>query len=126
MKLLGISLLCALTAAACRGGGSYWEPVEVEGGNAQAGHEAIINYGCGACHVIPGVAGAQGAVGPPLDGWLQRQFIAGSLPNTPDNLIQWIQNPQTLEPGSAMPSLGVSDNDARDIAAYLYTIKRFD
>ncbi len=79
-------------------------------------------YGCGSCHTIPGVAGANGTVGPRLDNLSQRSFLAGQLPNTPDNLVIWIQHPQQVRPGSDMPDLGISTADARDIAAYLYSL----
>jgi cytochrome c2 len=92
-------------------------------GDPVAGTHQIQRYGCGACHAIPGVPGAHGAVGPPLGGIASRRIIAGRLPNTPDNLIHWIENPQAVEPGNVMPDLGVSAADARDIAAYLYTLK---
>lgn len=73
--------------------------------------------------MIPGIPGAEGLVGPPLIKWSARKMIAGEIPNTPDNLVYWIAVPQSIEPGSAMPNLGVSDGQARDIAAYLYTIR---
>ncbi len=68
--------------------------------------------------------GANGMVRPPLNAWSQRVYIAGQLPNTPANLIGWLQNPQAFRPGSAMPNLGVSETDARNMAAYLYTLDR--
>ncbi len=83
---------------------------------------AMRAYGCGTCHTIPGVPGAQGMVGPRLDRVATRSFLAGQLPNTPDNLILWIQHPQKVRQGSDMPELGVSDADARNIAAYLYSL----
>ncbi len=95
----------------------------VEGGDADRGHRAIVKYGCGACHMIPGIDRANGMVGPPLIHWRQRMIIAGEIPNVPDRLIMWIRMPQAIEPGTAMPNMGVSDAEARDIAAYLYTIK---
>jgi cytochrome c len=73
--------------------------------------------------MIPGITGASGMVGPPLTSWSQRRIIAGEVPNTPANLITWITVPQSIEPGVAMPNLGVSDGQARDIAAYLYSLK---
>ncbi len=84
--------------------------------------QAIQKYGCGSCHVIPGISGAEGAVGPRLTHLSQRSFLAGELPNTPENLILWIQHPQKVKPGTAMPEMGVSDADARNIAAYLYSM----
>jgi cytochrome c551/c552 len=94
----------------------------VAGGEAQRGAVAIRNYGCGACHRIPGIAGAISMAGPPLDDWAQRRYIAGKLPNQPQNLIQWIRFPQAIAPGSAMPDLNVSEADARDISAYLFSL----
>ena len=84
--------------------------------------EAIVMYGCGTCHTIPGVVGADGVVGPKLDDISRRSLLAGQIPNTPDNLILWIQHPQLVHPGSDMPEMGVSDTDARNIAAYLYSL----
>lgn len=92
------------------------------GGDAQRGQAAIQDYGCDACHTIPGIRSANALVGPPLTGWAGRHYISGRLANTPDNLIRWIQYPQAIEPGTAMPNMGVTDQDARDIAAYLYTL----
>ncbi|MDQ6732986.1 MAG: c-type cytochrome [Nitrospirota bacterium] len=93
------------------------------GGNAVAGKALIQSYGCGSCHLIPGIRTAKGMVGPPLFFYSRRTIIAGELPNTPDNLIRWIENPPAIEPGTAMPDLGVSDSQARDMAAYLYTLR---
>ncbi len=94
----------------------------VPGGNAKLGEEAILQYGCGSCHVIPGVAGANGLVGPPLTGIADRAYIAGVLSNRPANMMIWIMNPQVVVPGNAMPILGVSQDEARDITTYLYTL----
>jgi cytochrome c len=91
--------------------------------NPDRGRVAIRRYGCGACHDIPGVVGAHGQVGPPLGSVSQRVFIAGVLPNEPDNMVQWIENPQGVDPKTAMPNMGVTTQDARDIAAYLYTLR---
>ena len=96
---------------------------QVPGGNPLRGPATLQLYGCGACHTIPGVVGANGKVGPPLVGLADRGFIAGKLPNTPENLIRWIKDPQGVDPGNAMPNMGVSDVSARDIAAYLYTLR---
>jgi cytochrome c2 len=92
------------------------------GGNAIAGRVEIRKYGCSACHTISGVPGARGLVGPPLDGIRDRYYIAGELANTPTNLMQWIQHPHHVEPHTAMPEMGVTEQDSRDIAAYLYTL----
>jgi cytochrome c1 len=78
---------------------------------------------CGSCHTIPGIQGARGAVGPPLYFFSRRTMIAGELPNTPENLVHWIRSPQSVIPGNAMPDLGLTDTQARDVAAYLYTLR---
>ena len=113
--------LATLMLAACAGGDDPARPVP--GGDAKAGKQLIANYGCGACHTIPGVRGARGLVGPPLIKFARRTYIAGEVPNTADFLIRWIEVPQAIEPGTAMPNLGVSEGQARDIAAYLYTLQ---
>jgi cytochrome c2 len=93
----------------------------VEGGDTTRGKDAIEWYGCGSCHAIHGVNGADGRVGPPLIDFEERHFIAGELPNEPENLVLWIMDPQSVEPGTAMPDLDIPDEDARHIAAFLYS-----
>lgn len=91
-------------------------------GRPVRGEELIERYGCGSCHVIPGVDWARGKTGPPLTRWSERHFIAGTLLNTPANLVGWIVDPQAVEPGTAMPDLGVAPEEALHIAAYLFTL----
>jgi|SRR5947209_17638323 len=93
------------------------------GGNALTGQTDIRKYGCNGCHEINGVPGARGLIGPRLDGLSQRYYIAGELPNTPNNLMLWIEHPRQVEPHTAMPEMGVTEQDSRDIAAYLYTLR---
>jgi cytochrome c2 len=93
------------------------------GGSAGRGLAAISRYGCGSCHVIPGVSGAFGKVGPPLTGFGSRFYVAGVLQNTPSNLERWIENPPAVDEHTVMPNLGVSHQDAVDIAGYLYTLR---
>lgn len=95
----------------------------VAGGDAGRGPRLIEALGCAACHTIPGVPGARGNVGPPLTHFGERVYIAGMLRNTPPNLVRWIRDPQSVVPGNAMPNMGVTEADARDIAAYLYTLR---
>ena len=76
-------------------------------------------YGCPACHVIPGLAGASGQVGPNRAGVGQRSYLAGTIPNTPDNLATWIMHPQQFRPGTAMPEMGVTQQDAHRIVEFL-------
>jgi cytochrome c2 len=92
------------------------------GGEPQAGKLALGQAPCGGCHQIPGVAGAVGKVGPSLAGWSGRVYIDGRLRNTPDNLVAWIVDPHAIDPQSAMPATGVTPREARDMAAYLYTL----
>lgn len=117
-------LLLFCSAGACR-------PTEAEqvatritgGGDPRRGELAIERYGCGSCHTIPGVRGANGVVGPPMHHIARRHYLAGHLQNTPANLMTWIRHPQKIEPNTVMPEMGVTTSDARDIAAYLYTLR---
>lgn len=117
---LSLLLLSVGFLPACR---SRTDAVAVFGGDPARGRQDLVSFGCGACHTIAGVRGAQGLVGPPLDNIGARTMIAGEVPNTPDNLINWIRNPQAIEPNTAMPDLGVTQQTATDMAAYLYTLK---
>ena len=91
----------------------------VPGGDPTRGPDALRRHGCGGCHVVPGLPETRGAVGPPLGGLADRAYIAGRLTNDPLNLVSWIRSPRAVDADTAMPDLGVSDQDARDIAAYL-------
>lgn len=95
----------------------------IVGGDAARGAVVIAGAGCGACHAIPGVRGARGVVGPPLDGFAERAFIAGEVPNAPEELVRFLINPRAVEPNIAMPALGLDAQQARDVAAYLYTLR---
>ena len=92
------------------------------GGEPERGRALMARYGCGSCHAIPGVRGARGVAGPPLLRFAQRTYIAGQRRNTPRNLVAWLQHPQHVEPGTEMPEMGVTPVDARDMAAFLYTL----
>lgn len=92
-------------------------------GDADRGRIALTQYACHACHVIPGITGSEVFVGPPLKGIATRPVIAGDLPNTPDNLMSWIRSPQAIDPQTAMPNMGVQEQHARDMVAYLSTLK---
>jgi cytochrome c len=117
------ALIGVVICAACGVATKPVERLQVAGGDPGRGRTALEAYGCGACHQISGVANARGLVGPSLDGVGSRRIIAGYLPNTPENLEHWIQDPQSVAPGNAMPNMNVTDQDARDMAAYLYTLK---
>jgi cytochrome c2 len=117
----------AMTAVACAACGHtetvYERAHRLTGGDPGKGMAVIDKYGCGGCHTIPGVADANATVGPTLANIASRQNLAGQLPNTPENMRKWIQKPESVNPKTVMPDLGVSDDDARDITAYLYTLK---
>lgn len=118
----GVALIALLLLSACSrvdkfGYINYWVD-----GDPEQGQVAIRAYGCDSCHIVPGIQTANATVGPPLDKWAARQYIAGAVPNTPSNLVRWIQDPQAVEPGTLMPDLNVTEADARHIAAYLYTL----
>lgn len=95
---------------------------QVSGGEAQLGQALLTDYGCVSCHTIPGVRAEPAWVGPPLDHWGKRSYIAGNLVNNEDNLVRWLADPQDVEPGTAMPDLDVTESDARNMAAYLLSI----
>ena len=97
--------------------GPLWE---VPGGDPREGPGAIIRHGCFSCHAISGIRRANGRVGPKLHGIGEQMYIGGMLANSPDNMIKWIRHPQRFSPGTAMPDLDVPEQDARDIAAYLF------
>ncbi|MGD9762360.1 MAG: cytochrome C [Candidatus Binatia bacterium] len=92
-------------------------------GDAQSGARIIARIECGVCHVIPGVRGARGMLGPSLDGFARRAYIAGVVPNRPSVLVQWVRDAPSIAPETLMPELPLSDREAHDVAAYLYTLR---
>lgn len=121
LSLLLVAVSVALVLAGC--GSGVWgdpEPRASLDANAETGRALIAGYGCGSCHSIPGVPAADSMAAPPLVSFYKRSFIAGRLANTEDNLAKWIADPQEVEPGTAMPDLGVTLDDAHNIAQYLY------
>lgn len=116
-------VVCWVLTAACS-----WMPHEDEaraltGGDPFRGRELIRGYGCDSCHTIPGVETADATVGPPLTNVARRLYLAGHIQNTPENMMRWIQHPHELDRQTAMPEMGVSERDSRDITAYLYTLR---
>jgi cytochrome c len=99
------------------------EAAELTGGHPQLGRETVVSLGCVACHDVPGYYGTRPHVGPPLGGFALRTFVAGAIENTPDNLVQFIRDPRSIAPRSAMPKLPMSEAQARDLAAFLYTLR---
>ncbi|HKU79916.1 MAG TPA: cytochrome c oxidase assembly protein [Rhodanobacteraceae bacterium] len=119
MLLVAVPLL-ALMLSGCAGNDAQDRSHDVA---VRRGAQLISKYGCGSCHTIPGINGADGLVGPPLAHWSRRTYIAGVLPNDPDNLQFWIQHPQQVVPGVDMPDMDIRQQEARDIAIYLDTIR---
>ena len=123
----GGMLLASIIALALSGCGRQQDVVAeaaaLTGGDPARGRAAMRAYGCVSCHTIPGVTGAQALVGPSLAGIAERSYIGGVLPNSPENLVRWIRDPRGVDPRTAMPDVGVSERDARDIAGYLYSLR---
>lgn len=117
------SLLCACAAALAGCDADLPAPPQVPGGDVARGRLLLAQYQCGSCHRIPGVDSAVGMTGPGLDSFGRRSYVAGFLPNYPDALVRWIVDPPAVKPGTAMPAMGVSADDARHMAAYLYSLK---
>jgi cytochrome c len=116
-----LAYACALALVGC--GDETFTARALTGGDPDHGKRAIRHYGCGTCHEIPRAGGATGHVGPSLDGLGSHLYLAGRLANTPDHLIEWIRHPQAIVPGNVMPDMAVTEGDARDIAAFLYTLR---
>jgi cytochrome c len=128
---LGLIVLCVIAGIASVAGiyGQDFRQDRVTaealtGGKVAAGRVAMTRFGCGACHQIPGVSGAEGRVGPSLAGFATRTTIAGVLGNDPASLQRWLRHPQQVVPGNGMPDQGITDAEGRDLSAYLYTLKR--
>ncbi len=122
------SIILAVLALTCGAGWPAWQARQqrqevaaaITGGDADRAPALLRQYGCGGCHAIPGVPGAAGRVGPPLQGLRERVYIAGVLPNTAENLVAWLQDPRRFSPRTAMPATGITPPQARDVAAFLY------
>lgn len=112
-----------LLLSGCTGGKRARGASIAMGGYPQTGRQIIVRYRCGECHTIPGIGGANGVFGPPLIAMGRRTYIAGEFPNNPDNLTHWIMSPKSMKPKTAMPDFNLSEKQARDVAAYLYTLE---
>jgi cytochrome c2 len=110
-----IAVALAIAIAACG--------EERVGADPEAGKLLLRQYGCGTCHEIPGVAAADGKVGPPLARIAERVYLAGRIANTRENMARWIREPQSIDPRTAMPDMQVTEAHARDMVAYLYTLQ---
>jgi cytochrome c551/c552 len=122
-RICGFLLLFALAAASACTHGEADAMALTHGGDAARGKLLIRSYGCGSCHTIPRVPGAESTVGPSLQGEATHAYIAGVMPNQPENMIRWIMDPPSVDEKTAMPNLHVIAADARDIAAYIYTLQ---
>ncbi len=120
-RLSAVLLAGPLAIAGCGDDGPQAQ--RVAGGDAERGRQLLAQFQCGACHSIPGVEAARSTAGPPLDTFGRQSYVAGHLPNYPDPLVRWIVDPPAVKPGTPMPNLGVSPEDARHMAAYLYTLR---
>jgi mono/diheme cytochrome c family protein len=126
MNLAKSGLLVVLLALAACSEAAPPAHLAIPGADPDRGRALIADYGCGSCHVVDGVTGADGLVAPPLENFANRTLLAGSFPNVPRFLVPWLMDPPDLKPETAMPNLGVSDMEARDIASYLYTLGSAD
>jgi cytochrome c len=115
MKFCVAALFLMLLAAGCGGGSSSGAPAD-----ADQGKQLVGAFGCGGCHEIAGLTGADGQVGPSLHGLRHRRIIAGSLPNTRENVARWVDDPKAVDTDTLMPDLGVTRSQAQAIADYLY------
>jgi cytochrome c len=124
VMIVAAAILVGSTAFYILGGARDPQPAPFASvsGDPEAGRAALARMGCAACHAIEGIRAAGGRVGPSLNGLRSRRYIAGRLPNTPDNAVRFILDPQGISPGSAMPDLRVVEAEARNMVAYLYTL----
>jgi cytochrome c2 len=116
------ALVTIIALTGCSDEKKKWSRLSA-GADPDRGKTALTSYGCVACHTIPGVRGSNSLTAPPLIGISERSYLAGMLENTPANLRLWIQHPRQVNPHTAMPEQGVTDQDASDMAAYLYTAR---
>ncbi len=123
-KLMLVSASAALffTASSCDQGIDH-DIRQITGGDPDRGVHAIRAHGCATCHTIPGIRGADGLVGPPLDRIGSRVYLAGRVQNTPENMIRWVRFPKEIDPQTAMPQMDISEQEGRDITAFLYTLR---
>lgn len=121
MAAAGLAAVVCLLG--CTGGHHVHPHMIATGGSVHNGRRVIAVYKCGTCHTIPGIPGAHGVFGPPLNMMARRSYIAGNFANTPDNLTHWVMAPTSMKPKTAMPDLGLNQQQARDVTAYLETLE---
>lgn len=115
-----LALLC-LGLAACNGPPD--RTPTLADADAKRGRQLVIDKGCVACHTLPDVKWPRGGLGPSLDGFGRQSLIAGRLPNQPGTLMQFVRNAPALVPGTAMPAISMTDQEARDVTAYLLQLR---
>ena len=118
-----VALLPAVLLSGCGQGGGGLGPPHVRGGDVETGRRLITQYQCSTCHVIPEVPGPNGEAGPSLEHVARLGYIAGGIPNRGEQMVAWLRDPPALKPGTRMPSMGLTEQEARLMAAYLYTLK---
>jgi cytochrome c2 len=117
-----LSLLSAAMLTACGDASEQVLVRTIAGADPEQGRRLIHAYGCGTCHTIEGIRGARGKVGPALANYAQQHLLAGFLPNTPPYLIAWLIDPVALSPRTGMPAQGLTEDEARHVASYLYSL----
>ena len=119
MRLIIVgALVCGAAVGACS-----HDSHTALGGNAERGRLLLRQYGCGDCHRIPDVVAANGTTGPPLAGVRQRVYLAGVVPNSPENMVRWIRSPQSFKPKTTMPDMRVPEQHAIDMVEHLFRLR---
>jgi cytochrome c len=130
-RLIAATTAVVLICAAGASFGGYYakqqsrameRAMALTGGDPNKAPDLILQFGCAGCHQIPGIRGPSGKIGPPLADVGSRIYLGGRVVNTPDTLIEWITDPHQIDPASAMPTTGISKEQARDVAAYLLSL----
>lgn len=114
--------MIALTALLCACADKSNPPRTVAGADAERGLAVMEQVGCAACHQTPGVRWPRGLAGPSLQGFADSPMIAGRFPNRPDQLVRFVRDAPSMAPDTAMPAMPLTEAEARDVAAYLYTL----
>ncbi len=120
--LIGIALSAAFAFASCSRD-DHRAIRQITGGEPERGRELVRVLGCATCHVIPQVRDVEGLVGPPLERIASRAYLAGRIQNTPENMLRWVRSPKSVDPETVMPEIPMSEQDGRDITAFLYTLR---
>jgi mono/diheme cytochrome c family protein len=123
MRMLPATIVSLLLSAACSGAPESVAAAVITGGDARRGAALIRDRECGTCHRIPGIRGATGRAAPSLAWMARRTYIAGRVPNEPEAMVRWVRAPESIDDATAMPNLGLTDEQARDVAAYLFTLR---